>query len=71
MEVIQRSSFCANEIEIFDAAVRWSDKNGESPILEIISKIRFSLVSKGTHDILTYQQYYVLEVDDLNLSKAR
>lgn len=45
VEVIQRSSFCANEIEIFEAAVRWSEKNEETNISEIINKIRFPLVS--------------------------
>ena len=31
--MFKRSSFCANEIDIFEAAVKWSGKNNDAEIL--------------------------------------
>lgn len=62
VEVIQRSSFCANEIEIFEAAVKWSSRNSAENISEIIQQIRFPLVSQSnmvaTCDLL--HPFYIL-----------
>ena len=48
IDVIERSSFCAPEVDIFEAVVNWAKKNNETKIHDIILKIRFPLVSRVT-----------------------
>ena len=43
-EVISRDSFCAQEIEIFRAVQRWSEKNHDEDITEIVKQVRLPLM---------------------------
>lgn len=42
--MINRSSFAAAEIDIFDAVISWSANNNDTDIKQVLKHIRFSLV---------------------------